>query len=618
VDRRRLLKVLFSTLFTGFLLLLAYKFKPKLDMPAPGPPETERRTPRGTLSAKGFRYVQQSGSKVEFEITAASVSEGRAGTKLLTEPVMTIPGQGKAWAREGSFEPSTQTLRIWDDAHVSHAAGWDAASSGFRLTPEGEILSEGDVALSRLDARGWAELLRYQRKAQVAYLEGKVRFEQADKRLTCSRIIVDFSLHSGQIVGPVEFTSLQGDLRAPEGTLALSEKNELTGVSLGSPCTGEGPRGSFSARTLTADLGERGALTALHLRREAVVRLAGPAPTTLRTALLDIIPSEKESWTWTAPQALTVEREGGKADAASGTGVFGGSAQPSADLAGPVTGKDARGTFRGDRASLEGGDWTLTGHAVVQRPEDWVKADAVTYRQDGSSSASGNVTGWRKPKDQPEFTFASDRADAGAGGFPAVLEGRAKAARDGLDLAAKRIRIRDADTSDAEGDAVAVFRAKDGSTQRVRADLLRFEGREHRAAAEGNARAEGRDYRVEAPKILAFLDEKNAPVRYETEGDSRFDGPAYEGRADRLLYEPATQAGRAYGKGRNAVVIQKDPYRRMSGPAIAYAPRRFEVLPAEQASLRGSLEGVQPPQEKKTAASPTSSPKPQEGKTDGR
>lgn len=610
--------MLFSTLFTGFLLLLAYKFKPKLDMPAPGPPESERRTPRGTLSAKGFRYVQQSGGTVEFEITAASVTEGRAGTKLLTEPVMTIPGQGKAWAREGSFEPSTQTLRIWDDAHISHAAGWDAASSGFRLTPEGEILSEGDVALSRLDAKGWAELLRYQRKAQVAYLEGKVRFEQADKRLRCSRIIVDFSLHSGQIVGPVEFTSLQGDLRAPEGTLALSEKNELTGVSLGSPCTGEGPRGSFSARTLVADIGEKGALSALHLRRNAAVTLSGPAPSTLRTALLDLVPGERDSWAWTAPQALTVEREGGKADAASGKGEFGGSAPPSADLAGPVHGKDARGTFRGDRATLKGGEWTLVGHAAVERTDDWVKADTITYRQDGSSYASGSVTGWRRPQGQPEFTFASDKAHAGARGFPALLEGNAKALREGLDLAARRIRVKDADDASAEGDAVAVFKAKDGSTQRVRADLLTFRGNEHRATAQGSARAEGKDYWVEAPEIVAFLDEKNAPVRYETEGDSRFDGPAYEGRADRLLYEPATQAGRAYGKGRNAVVIQKDPYRRMSGPAIAYAPKRFEVLPAEQASLRGSLEGVQPPRAKEPAPSAAPKPDSQEGKPHGR
>jgi hypothetical protein len=151
----------------------------------------------------------------------------------------------------------------------------------------------------------------------------------------------------------------------------------------------------------------------------------------------------------------------------------------------------------------------------------------------------------------------------------------------------------------------------------VKADLLSFRGKEHRASAKGSARAEGKDYWVEAPKIVAFLDEKNAPVRYETEGDSRFDGPAYEGRADRLLYEPATQAGRAYGKGRNAVVIQKNPYRRMSGPAIAYAPKRFEVLPAEQASLRGSLEGVQPPRAKNPDPRPAPKPNSLEGKTDG-
>jgi lipopolysaccharide export system protein LptA len=608
VDRRRLLKLILSSLFIGFLLLLAYKFKPKLDMPAPGPPEKTRRTPQGTLSAKGFHYVQRAGSKVEFDVTASEVAEAKGGLKVLADPVLLLPGQGKAWGKQGSFDPATQALRIWEDAHLRHQAGWEAASSGFRLTPEGEVVSESSVEILRRDVRGSADLLRYQRKSQVAHLEGQVRFTRGVQSFTCSRIIADFASHGGQIAGPVVLSSDQGTITAPAGIIFLSDSNQLTGLSLGSPCVGEGPKGHFSARSLMADVGPGGEVKAVHLREDAVVGVPGPPPTTLASSVLDLDPKGDGVWHWSAPGALAVERDRGRATASSGTGLFGGAGEPSAELAGPVRGRDERGTFRGDRAKLEGGDWVLLGHATVERSQDTVNGDTVTYKKDGSSEAAGHVAGSRKAAGQPELDFSSDRAFSGAGGYPVRLEGHVKARRDGFDLSAERATIRDAQTAEAEGNTVGVFKAKDGRTDTVKADALTFDGGKHEAAAVGKARAEGKDYWVTAPKILAFLNEDNQPVRYETEGDSSFEGPSYKGQGERLIYAPAAQQGRAYGYQKSAVVIQKEPYRRVSAPAISYSEKQVEVLPQEHAPMRGSLEGVQLPALKKTAPPP---PKPQ-------
>ena len=604
MDRRRLLQVILSSLFIGFLLLLAYKFKPKLAMPAPGPPEKTRKTPQGTLSAKGFHYVQQTAGTIEFDITASAVTETKGGGKLLQDPVLSIPGQGQALGKQGSFDSATQALRIWEDARLKHQAGWEAASAGFRMTPEGEIVSEASAVIERRDVRGFAELLRYHRKNQVAHLEGNVRFTRGDQTFTCSRIITDFVAHGGLITGPVVLSSDQGTVRAPSGVIYLSDQNQLTGLSLGTPCTGEGPKGTFSAKTLVADVGASGDIKALHLQKDAVVGIPGPPPMSMKTTLLDLTPQEKEVWHWSAPEALEIQRGAGTATATSGTGQFGGAPPPSAELAGPVKGRDDRGIFRGDRAKLAGGDWTLIGHAGVERAADSVAGDTITYKKDGSSEASGHVTGWRKAPGQPELDFSSDRADAGAAGYPALLEGHVKVHRGGLDLTSAKARIQDAQTAEAEQDAVAVFKAKDGSVDTVKGDTLTFEGAKHVATAVGRARADGKDYWVTAPKLFAFLDENNAPERYETEGDSDFDGPAYKGQAERLIYVPGAQQGRAYGYKKNAVVIQKSPYRRMSGPTVAYSSKQVEVLPLEQPSPRGSLEGIQPPAPKKAKPEP--------------
>ena len=56
------------------------------------------------------------------------MTEAKGGLKVLTDPVLSLTGQGKAWGKQGSFDPATQALRIWEDAHLSHQAGWQAAS----------------------------------------------------------------------------------------------------------------------------------------------------------------------------------------------------------------------------------------------------------------------------------------------------------------------------------------------------------------------------------------------------------------------------------------------------------------------------------------------------------
>ncbi len=628
MDRRRLLQFAFTTIFVLFLILLLFKFRPKFDAPAPVEPEQVKRTAEGTLSARGFTYRQETAGKVEFTATAAAVTESTGDLKLLTDPVITMASGARAWGKRGSFNQTEGTLRIWEDAHLAQPDGWTATSTGFRLTPEGEIVSESHTDLERGDITGGADLLRYHRQTLLAHLEGSVHFEQGSKSMTCTAVDLDLRKHGGVMAGPVVLVAEQGTLRAPAGTIVMDEQNHLKSVSLGSPALGDGPRFSCTGRSVLADFDAQGQISQVHLVGEAsVTSKAEPPPATspastssssstahasdtvgssftARSDRFDLTPKPEDLWAWSAPGALIVEREGGISHATSGRGTMGGKAAETADLAGPVSGSDRRGDFKGDRATMVGGDWTLVGHAEVTQPGERLTADRITFKKDGSSEAEGSVRGWRKGKraGEAETTYAGDRSKSAAGGYPAKLVGNAVVTKGGMALNAPTIKVSDESSALAEGGATATFvqegQGTSSGTSTVTAPVIRYAGKDHRATAEGSpqerAKGQGKDYSVTGDLLRAVLDDNEKPVRYEAEGKAAFTGTLYEGTGDFLSYDPATQAGQARGKDQAAVVIQKNPYRRVSGPVVDFAPKRLEVLPEAGSPRRGAIEGVNP------------------------
>jgi len=593
MDRRRFLQLAFTTIFVLFLLALVFKFRPRVETPPPAKPQSVKKSAEGTLSAQGFRYTQTTKGKEDFVVTAKEVTESTGGLKLLTDAVVTFPGQGKAWGNRGSFSAEEKVFRVWDDAHLSNASGWTAASTGFRLTPEGEIVSEGPVALANKDITGGAQLLRYERTQQKAHLEGDVTFHRRDQSFTCRILDVNLQDHTGQILGPVTASGEQGTIAAPDGTLVMDDQNRLQALVLGSPATGEGPKARFTAKRLVAHADEHGGLSAVDLEGDAVVQDPRPPVATVKTDVLHLVPQKGSAWDWTAPGPLVMERDTGHATATSGTGTFGGEAPPTADLAGRVKGADARGTFEGDKARLAGGDWTLAGHARADKPGEHIQGDTLVWKQDGSTRAEGNVSGTRQAKDQPELAFTSRRAQAAPNGYPARLEGDVKATRGTGVILAPVVILEDDRTAEAREGATGTFQDSKGQRYTVTGKTLRYDGAAHAAVATDDARGEGQGYWITARVLTAHLDEQNQLKDYLAEGDARFDGTAYSGTGDRLTYDPATESGRAFGDSADAVVIEKKPYRRLAGPVVDFAPRRAEELPGDLASRRGHLEGVQ-------------------------
>jgi lipopolysaccharide export system protein LptA len=605
LERRRLLQISILALALIFLLVLAFKFKPRLDTPAPVPLPRPKGRAEGTLSAQEFRYIQQSGDKTDFVVTAEEVTETAQGQKLLTHPVVVTPLAGgreeRATGSQGTLDVSSKTFRLFEGATIE-SGGWTCQSEGFRFTPEGEAVSEGPVTFTRDDVRGQAELATYHRDRRQATLEGSVQLEGGEGRsMRCSKLSLDLEAHSGILEGPLTFTSSEGSLTSPRGRIALTDDNRLHLLELAPPVLGSGPRGEVRSQRLRVEADGSGKPARYIFLGD--VRLTGAPPDAVRltTQELGLEPGEKGAWNWKAPGALAFEGRGEKARASSGAGAFGANAPPSAQLTGPVRGSGELGDFEGARAGLKDGAWTLAGEASLCRAGDTLRADRIAWRRDGSGEAEGRVDGTRQPPDHREpLQFRGDRARMAAGGYPVHLEGDALVTSGAMTLAAPRVQIVAADRALAEGGVSGLLQDKEAGESRLLAETAGYDGPGKLAWGQGAASAQGRGYTLTAARVEAHLDPQRRVKGYEATGEARLVGKEYDGEGDRLLYTPATRSGEASRQGRDAVVVQKEPYRRLSAPVVRFAPSRAETLAGGSPSRRGRLEGRAPPP--KTAA----------------
>jgi len=268
---------------------------------------------------------------------------------------------------------------------------------------------------------------------------------------------------------------------------------------------------------------------------------------------------------------------------------------------------------------------------VVTKPTEHVTAERITFHKDGSSDAEGDVKGWRagKTEKEPETNYSADKARSAAGGYPSKLTGNAVVIRGGMTLKASSMKAKDERSALAEGGpeglaagmAVGTFVQEGQGTSTVTAPTIRYEGQEHRATAEGKgdqrAVGVGKDYTVTGDLLRAVLDANDRPQRYEAEGKATFVGTLYDGTGDFLSYDPATQMGRAVGHDKDAVVIQKNPYRRLAGPVVDFAPKHLEVETAGT-PRRGYLEGVKPPEKTEPKSQRANEPAKKTGPTSQR
>jgi len=613
LDRRRFLQAALTVSLVLFLLVLALKFRPRVEGPRPVTLPGAGTAASGSLSTKGFRYTQESAGKTSFVLTADQVVERPGEARQLTRPRLSMPtsgGETLLIGDQGLFDPTTRTLRVFGNATLSRPDGWNAASSGFRMTPEGELLAEESVTFGRGPLKGRADLMRYQRDSQKAFLEGSVGLqEDGGRRLTCSRIALDLVAHAGEMTGPVQIASPDGSLAAPGGQIALTPQNALREVRLGSPATGEGPAGQFRAETLVVGVGADGALNRISLA--GAVRLEARATgERIETARMELTPAGGERWAWNAPDPLVTTRDQDRLEAPSGSGGLGGGRPFVADLPGPVRGEGASGRWRADRAAVEGPVRTLAGSVSGERPGETLQADRVQLRAGGTSTAEGHVRGTRARPGEEPLRFTAERAESASGGYPVVLSDSVRVDRGTGSVEGPRVTLSDPETAEASGGARCRFVGAGGEEETLAAPTVRYEGKLARATASGGAVGKGRGYTLEAQEVAAALDARSRPRSYEARGAAHLDGGAYEARGDRLTWNPGARSGTASSQAGRAVVVQKSPYRRVEGADVAFDDKAISVT-STSPSRRGYLESEPPSPATKT---PPDSPRSPDGR----
>lgn len=594
MNRRRMLQTALSVALVLFLALVAFRFRPKMEGPRPVALPTGGAGVSAVLQTTGFRHVQETDGKTSFVLTAETMTERPGQGRELKSPRLAIPGpSGETVLQgdEGLFEPATRTLRVFGHGLLTRPDGWVAEASGFRMTPEGELLAESAATLRRPGLTGKADLLRYSRDSEKAALEGAVRFDTNEAMAcTCSRLLLDLATHSGTLVGPVVFTGPQGRVTSPEGRLILDEENALREVILTAPVRGEGPMGHFSATEMVLELSGR-QISRIVLTGVVRAETSGEG-SVLETARLHLLPQNEGRWRWEGPQPLTLFRGKDFLKAPSGQGGFGGGQADRADLAGPVTGDGPSGRWRADRASLVGATQVFEGDVRGVRPGERLEADRVELRPDGSRVATGRARGVKNRSGEETLRFVANRAVSAPGGYPVALEGAVHIVRGEASVAAPTAVISDERTARASGGATAVFLGSQGQETLTAPDIL-YEGAHSRAKASGGAKGVARGYTLTAREVEALLDVEGRPERYLATGKAHLDGPGHLADGEAFEWIPSREFGKATSQTARAWVVLKEPYRRAEGPVVTFEGDRVTVLGGE-GGRRGYLETTPP------------------------
>lgn len=592
MNREKIFKSLMFLLFV-LLLLLLFRFRPRIE----GPEKLEHPSVTETgvvLSGKDFRYEERQGGQTRYVVTAEEVLETSRVEKELLNPVVVIPkkegSEDRVLGKKGTLSLSRQEVRIYGGARIEIGRSMTISSPAFRLTPQGEVVSEGRAEISRDDLRGAADILRYDRERRVAYLEGNVDLGGPNTSFTASRIIIDFNSHSGEIEGPVEAVKEDFRLGAPKGTMALDKENKLQSVTLSPPTRGETASAIFASRSSDYRFDKNGAVNEIVLRGEAVISQKGAFPGRVETDVLNLSRPAGKDWTWSAPGQMNFFRGPEKVVAGSGSGTIRGSSF-SGDLQGPVRGWNETGEFASNSARISDGSLELIGDARAVKGGDSVTAERIVVLQSGEKRAEGAVAGKSVSQGGETFNFTADKAFMAKSTYPVKLSGNVHIFSPKIDfkgeeatfLSAKAMRACKGASVAAEGKDNPVF---------LFAGQLDYDESEERLEASGESSAtDGMSKLSASRKIVLLFDREKKAEKITAEGSAVYESPKYTAKGDRIVYFPKEKKGEVSSEAGMAVVTEKDPYRLVTGRAIQFGNRQLGIGGAKGEVHRGKIEG---------------------------
>ncbi|HQO20578.1 MAG TPA: hypothetical protein PLA03_09490 [Acidobacteriota bacterium] len=592
MNREKIFKCLMFLLFV-LLVVLLFRFRPRIE--GPRRLEVPSVSESGVvLGGKDFRYEERAGGETKYIVTAAEVLETSRVEKELTRPVVVIPresGPGdRVLGEKGTLSLSRQEVRISGDARVELGNSMTISSPAFRLTPQGEVVSEGRAVIRKDELTGAADILRYDRERRVAHLEGNVELGGAGTGFRAARVRIDLKNHSGEIDGPVVAEKEDSRLEAPRGTMSLDKDNRLRSVTLLTPATGETPSMSFSS-----DLGDYiferdGTLREIVLRGKVVAVQKAPGQAKLETSLLILARSSGKAWGWKAPGELLMTRGQENVTARSGSGSINGG-DFNGVLDGPVRGWDGTGEFSSGSAKIGDGNFELVGDAQVVRDRGAIRADRMILLKDGGKRAEGAVSGKSVTQGGETFDFSADSAATGKSSYPLKLSGNVRIFSPRVDFKGGEATFLSAGAMTAcRGASVAVEGR--GNSVFLYGSELAYDEAAGKIEASGNPSAEDGKSRLSASeKIVLSFDGQKKAEKVSAQGSALYESDNYTAKGDMIVYLPKEKKGVVSSLKGKAVVTEKTPYRLVTGKKIEFGNKELGITGDKGEAHRGKIEG---------------------------
>jgi lipopolysaccharide export system protein LptA len=580
-------------LLAVLVVVLLFRFRPRIE----GPRRLEAPTVKEggvILSGKNFRYEERLGEEIKYIVTAEEVLEKDQVEKELTSPVVMIPKENGRYDRvlgsRGTLSLSRQEVRIYDNARIVLSDGMTISSSAFRLTPQGEVVSEGSAVIKKDDLKGTGDILRYDRERRVAYLEGNVELKGADSSFSASRIMIDFEKHTGIIEGPVRATKEDAILEAPRGELVLDKENRLRSATLLTPSTGEMAAVKFSSQFSDYIFDNKGAVAEIVLRGKTSVTQKNEAPMRLETEILSLSKIDGKDWKWHSPGQMNFFRRSDKITAKKGAGfIRGGSI--SGDLEGPVRGWDEISEFSSNSAKFDNDSFELLGDAQALKGRDSLRAEKITFMRSGEKTAEGSVNGKNISETGETVTFSSEKALMAKNAYPVKLTGNVHIYSGRFDLKGEEASFLSPKTMTACKGASVTVEGKDNPVF-LYASQVDYDEDQGMVTAKGNPSVtDGKSKLSSVERILLKLDPRKKAEKVVAEGTAVYDSELYEAKGDKIVYFPQDKKGEVYSSAGKAVVVEKVPYKTVTGKKISFGKKELWVRGEEGEVHRGKIEG---------------------------
>lgn len=590
MSRNRLFEILMFLLIL-LLIVLLFKFKP----PFVGPKKIEllpQKEGNAILSGKNFSYEVKEKNQLKYTLYAEEILEKNELEKELTNPFIIIPkGEDKTdkvLAKKGVFSESQRILRLYEEAKIITSDNFIIESTGFRVTPQNEIVSETVAKFEKDKMRGNADIARYDREKKITYLEGNIIIASENILFRASRAFIDFENHNGKIEGPIYGKKDDLIIVSPSGKIELDSKNNLQNIILDEPVKGETDKFFFSSKNLKFDF-KNSKMDEFTLINDVIISQKGEPKAKLTTETLIFYKGVDKLWNFVAPSNVYFEKLKTKLECSSGKGIIS-NGVITADLDGPVKASDGNTESSSTLGKINEESFEFLGNAQVSTQNGILSAEKIITFKSKEKEAYVNVNGQITRRDEPPIVFSSEKAKMAANTFPIRLMKNVKIKSDNFSLSGSDITIVSNKRIKGCNGVIVNFSGKeniDGYGKELEYDqeegFCIFKGEPYFISDGGKISSN--------EQIKVYFDDKRKIKEIIAEGEAKYQSKNQQASGDKIRYNFETKKGEVFSENSVAEVIEKEPFRRSVGRKILFGEKEVSIKGSDNRINRGKIEG---------------------------